>query len=110
MTKQLNQTGANNAVRDDLITRQQLAELTGVSKSKIFNITTTKCLNFPDPVGTLGRNDAWDKKEVMKWLEDNDPKADILPSMALNDRKGRTSAIDNDMARTFITRKQGATA
>lgn len=88
----------------DIVTRKTLEALTGLSKTQVYKITMERSLNFPEQKGVLKPNiDYWDKNEVTRWLENNDVNKISISADKYN---GKTSNIDNNLVRAFLTGKQ----
>ena len=88
----------------ELISRKEIVAMTGVSKSKINNVTKSKFLDFPKPAGKRVREEIWKKSDIIKWLETHNIHAD-LPSLTLNDNPSQ-STLDNKLAAAFLTAKR----
>ena len=88
---------------DELITRKEIQIMTGVSKSKIANISHSKFLDFPKPIGKCGREDVWKQVDIIEWLKIHNIHAD-LPLLTINDNPSQ-STLDNKLAAAFLTKK-----
>jgi len=95
----------------ELITRAEIIKLTGVSKTKIMNITLSKTNDFPRPVCAMAHNTtAYNKTEVVQWLKRNNIKSTPAPSpyafvnYGSNEKKDMRY-FDNALAVAFITGK-----
>lgn len=81
---------------DELMTRHQLAELTGVSISKINKIINLEFMDFPKPLGKIDREFVYFKSDILAWLETHDVHDPIAKD---GDKK---SMLDNRLANRFI--------
>lgn len=84
---------------DELITRNQIAELTGVSISKVKTIISSQFLDFPLPLGKIDREFVYFKTDVLAWLETHDIHEDLLKD------SNRKSTLSNELAQEFLTQK-----
>lgn len=82
---------------DELITRNQIAELTGVSLSKIKTIIKAEFLEFPKPLGKIDRVFVYFKSDILAWLETHDIQDDLIKD------SNNKSTLDNRLANRFIT-------
>lgn len=99
----------------DLITRKQIANLTGCSLTKVIAASLYEPFNFPNCCIRLAHNQLfYDKKLVMKWLGKNDLKNMKVPAPRYHNNAdeqaySNQSTLDNKMALAFITGKTGRT-
>ena len=59
---------------DRLLTRQQVEEITGLSRSSIYRMMRMQPPEFPTPIKISRRNVRWPLSEVSEWL-DSRPRA-----------------------------------
>lgn len=91
----------------ELISRQDLAKLTGIAKGKIYLVSSEQHYHFPEPVMKGKRKlKYYDKAQVLAWLKKNDLKNMPLSRVETRVRAGQDSAssLDNKLARQFLTR------
>lgn len=92
----------------DLITRPEIAKLTGVGLSKANAACHSKHRGFPSPCGKVGRKLGYSKRAVMAWLKNNDLKnMTFTPDEYACRRQPVSQAspkLDDALALQFITR------
>jgi len=84
-----------------LITRKDMIAMTGLSRSKVHNLTLIK--GFPKTKGKRDREFLWDEQAVLAWFKSNDPKETAAPR-PLPKYEIKPQALDNGLARGFLTR------
>ncbi|MGZ8164110.1 MAG: helix-turn-helix transcriptional regulator [Methylobacter sp.] len=93
---------SNTPSEPELITRDDIAKMTGVSRSKIARTVIDKHLNFPQPHAINNKTEYFKADAVKAWLKENDVKK-IIPLDSGNGRQ--TGSLDNSLANLFIRRK-----
>ena len=85
-------------VLDDLISIKEIIELTGASRTQILHVLSVD--DAPHVVAILSRTHYWYRDQILEWLEGDPFSRDRrIPE------KQRTSTLDNELARQFLTRR-----
>jgi predicted DNA-binding transcriptional regulator AlpA len=91
-------------IQPDEIERNEIQELTGASRSKVFMVSKNISYGFPKRKRFLNRSIVFDREEVLKWISEND-----LKTMRLSNRpyvkKSAKRKTFNKMALEFLIQK-----
>lgn len=68
------QSGAHLMMTDQLLTRQQVEKISGLSRSSLYRMMRTQPPEFPTPIKISRRSVRWRLSEVSAWL-DSRPRA-----------------------------------
>ncbi len=90
----------------ELISRNDLAQLTGIAKGKIYLVCSEQHYHFPEPVMTGKRKiKYYDKAKALAWLKKHDLKNMPLSRVETRVRavQNVASGLDNKLAMQFLT-------
>jgi len=85
-----------------LITRKDMIAMTGLSRTKVHNLTLIK--GFPKIQGKRDREYLWDEQAVLAWFKANNPNETAAPR-PIPKYEIKPQALDNGLARIFLTRQ-----
>lgn len=93
---------APDATTPRLITRKDMIALTGLSRTKVHNLTLIK--GFPKTAGKRDRAYLWEEQAVLAWFAKNNPQETAAPR-PMPKYEIKPQALDNGLAIAFLTQR-----